>query len=933
MLARIVGLCVLASCDTAPTPPVPSPDAQPKAPQEVSEPAAQSVVPPQEQPTPAPQADAATQPQAPLPPLPPDAKFERQGTGEEVFGEPAVKEAFEGDFVPLAGWKSETKALVGVLPKGFHLRAVHAGAEARGASTKLTGDNPEGAAAWRVDAEHLKGAYIDLVFDKPLDASRYTRVAVMLRSGTTMEISVGLFATGGEGGDGVWIQRRVGVKAEWQDFVFVAPPQRVPGNQVNLFFRIPAAGILDLDDLRVWSLDGKEFNAGLASPNANAFVNSSFPGGLPGGWSTSGTLEAGPDPATPGPSGLPSFKMTTDYRSNLISAPVRVPGNSRYQLSFWAKGIREGQNLEVSFGPPEKPTTQKITLTPDWKEYALTFRPDLPLSGFMNARFRTGNTLWIDQVRLAPGAPTGFARENPVELAAAPDEPYGIFEGDKLGIRVTLAGEVPDGARLVGSVENMQRRNEALAPVGLSAGQASQTVPIEIVPPAYAPYGTFRLQLRVEDAAGNPLSAWTETILHRVRPARHQNAFAADSPFGIHITPTSKQAAMAKKLGFNWMRAHDGATMTKWYDLEREPGKIDFTKADRMVEKVRAEKMLILGLLDSAPTFASHWVEAAKTGSYYSDALWVPKDIAAWRNYVEKTVGHFAGRIDDWEVWNEPYVGMFFHKEFLPAEKRKLPGTPDDYLPLLESAYAAAKTANPEARIFWATGPYYKPNQTWHERAAELGAGDHADALTFHVYTTRLLGFPDDLTSKKVADYRKGHRLADAPIWNTEGGPGSTFNHFYRHLPPFEAADQATGIADHVARFYISQLAAGVGKFFLYSFASWGSWKKEWTMMAQDGTLPPHASALSNLFWHLEDSKFAGYSKLADDQGWVARFDRADGQSVLVFLPAKPIVPQPGALDLYGNPLHPDGPLTAKTSYLTVPTTGADAALAGKIEP
>jgi hypothetical protein len=99
-------------------------------------------------------------------------------------------------------------------------------------------------------------------------------------------------------------------------------------------------------------------------------------------------------------------------------------------------------------------------------------------------------------------------------------------------------------------------------------------------------------------------------------------------------------------------------------------------------------------------------------------------------------------------------------------------------------------------------------------------------------------------------------------------------------------------------------------------------------MMAHDGTLPPHASALSNLFWHLEDSKFVRYAPLPDNGGYVGRFDRPDDNSVLVFLPTKPLTPTPGALDLYGNRLHPDGPLTGRVSYLTVPTSEADAAMA-----
>ena len=464
------------------------------------------------------------------------------------------------------------------------------------------------------------------------------------------------------------------------------------------------------------------------------------------------------------------------------------------------------------------------------------------------------------------------------------------------------------------------RRVALLEPIPIES-ERLQTLTIDVVLPEYAPYGTFRLEVRVIDAAGENISAWAEAVLHRIRPARKLGQFAPESPFGIHILATQEQAAMAKKLGFNWMRAHGGSDeMTKWYNLEREPGIFDFTRADRAANTVRAEKLEILGLLDTAPTFASHFIEATKTGRYYQDALWVPTDIDAWKNYVRKVVAQFKGRINDWEVWNEPYVGMFFNKDFILPEKRKVQGTPQDYLILLESAYAASKKENPHVPIFWSTGPYYQPEKTWHERTAELGAGDSADALTFHIYTTRLLGEPNDLVAQKVAEYRHGHRLSDAPLWNTEGGPGATMNHFYRHIPPFDAADQATNIADHIVRFYVSHLASNVQKFFLYTFHAWGSWRKEWTMIAHDGTLPPHASALSNLFWHLEDAKFVGWSPLADDAGFQARFDRPDGQTVFVSMPTKPIVPQPGAVDLYGNPLHPDGPLTARTSYLTVPT-------------
>ena len=929
MLFSILAALALAACEppeadrSATEPPVTPAAETPQISAPPATPAPGSSAAPEASPTPG-------QPAPPeLPPMPPEARFDTPPSGDEIFGAPLVRQTFESGWQGWDGWKSATKSFSGELPAGLRFRGLHEQAEVRGKVQRLTEDVPQGEGALRIHAEHLHSAYADLVVDQTLPANRYTRIAVLMRSGSTMQVAAGMFAGDAEGGNGVWIQRRIGVTAEWQEYVFVVPPQKTADNTMRFFIRVEQNGILDIDDLRLWSLDGKEFNAGLVSPRVNGFANTSFPGGLPGGWGVHGTIEAGPDPQTPGPSGLPAFRMTTGYRANLVSAPLRIPGNNRYQLSFAAKGVKEGQALEVSFGPPDKQTTQKVALTPEWKDYALTFRPDIPTSGFMVARFRTGNTVWLDQLRIAAGAPTGFAREFPAEVTAVPSAPYGLFDGGEPGASVTVIGDIPPGAKLAGSIEDMLRRKTALEAAPLDPVPL-QTLSLRPQLPAHAPYGTFRLELRVEDASGQPLSAWSEAVFHRVRPARKLGEFAPDSPFGIHILGTRAQAAMAKKLGFNWMRAHGGTDeMTKWYNLEREPGKFDFRRADAAADAVRAEKLEILGLLDSAPTFASHWDEATKSGSYYQDALWVPKDLDAWKNYVRETVAHFAGRIADWEVWNEPYVGMFFNRSYDAASKRKTQGAPEDYVPLLQAAYESAKAANPEARIFWATGPYYRPDKTWHQRTAELGAGESADAITFHVYNTRKVGAPGDLIASKAAEYRQGHRLSGAPLWNTEGGPGASVNHFYRHLPPFDAADQATAIADHVVRFFVSHLAANVQKFFLYTFHTWGSWKKEWTMMAHDGTLPPHASALSNLFWHLEGSKFVAYAKLPENRGWVARFDRPDGTAVLVMLPDAPLVPPPGALDLYGNPLHPGSPLTANVGYLTVPAAEADAAIAG----
>jgi len=707
--------------------------------------------------------------------------------------------------------------------------------------------------------------------------------------------------------------------AEWQRRSFVIPPQSTE-KPMRLAIRLENDGQLDIDQLSLFSLTGQDLNHGLHLPSGNAFPISSFPNGLPGGWSIR-RGSAVTDPDTPGPSGLPSLRISGGRRTQFSSAPIAVPGQKRMILSLDAKGSASGQKVSVQIGPPEKMSTQSLTLTNEWKRYELRFRPDYPLNGFMIVRFISSQNWNLDRIRLADRGGE-FKAAHPTEVTVNTEQAYALWAENEepRKLNIVVQGTRPQGSELRIRLEDPQRRLTPLISTSIPAGSDMWVYETTWNPPYYAPYGSFRIEAEVVDREGAPLSAVTEFIVHRVRNARYLHQDAPDSPFGIHILPTDVQAETVKKLGFNWMRTHDGSNhITKWYELEKTKGALDFSKADASVRLLRRHHLMILGLLDTSPPFYSNFAPETRSGGYYKDALWIPTDLEAWSQYTAKTVSHFKGRIDHWEVWNEPYVGMFFTREYQTETKRRIKGTPDDYLPLLAHAYSAAKDANPDATVFWSTGPFFQPGKTFHQRAVELEADANADALTFHLYSTRMMGSPDDLIGKKHREYTTGHALHDAELWNTEGGPGATFNHPYRHLPLAYRADDVHHTADHAVRYYVSCLAHGVDKFFLYTFHGWGDWKPQWSLMNQDGTLPHLATALSNLFWHLEDCRFKEWEALADNRGWIARFHRKDGRTVDVILPTSTLNHLPDAVDLYGNPWHPASPHTAKTAIRVRP--------------
>lgn len=851
------------------------------------------------------------------PALPAPLRLEPHTDRSELLGPPMHADRWESGFAT-----DPTGRVGGQLPEGWTLRPVWDGARISLESRKLELDAVEGSGAWRLQLTDISNAFVDLMLGVPLDKEGYHRVQLFLRSPSTNQITIGVVAPDNPGRM-IWDRRRIGVAAEWQPLVLVIPPQPRASGPLTLVVRLHDPGILDLDDLRIWRMEADDLNIGLEQPGANALPNSRFPDGIPSGWSfrqrdSGDTGVAESDPTVIAPSGVAALRMTTRGHSELTSPPMPIAGGRPVVVRFQARGAREGQVMEVQFGPPDRLRQQRVTLNTEWTQHQLVFTPDPPSDGFMLARWRVFGETWLDSLQVTSPRQREFAPAGDLELSLRPVRKLGVHVGGEpvVEARYVVSGADLSGVVLSGVLEDMSGRGTPVGPIAVDAATGSGDLVVRL--PEHAPFGSFRLELVAERAGYR--SRVMETLLHRVRPPRAGTAPMPESHFGAHLLPTRDQAELAKRLGFNWVRLHDpGNAITKWYLLEREKGVLTFDRADELLQRYLDAGLSVLGLLDTSPTWHSRFDESTRSGNYYQDALWVPENLDAWEAYCEAVIRHFRGRIEHWEVWNEPYVGMFFTRNFDTVQRRRVQGTPDDYLPLLVRARQAQQRANPGSKLLWSTGTAYRPNQSWHERAVELGAPNYADAFTFHLYTTRVLGGADDVKARDVEKYRAGVAgtpLENAEIWNTEGGPGSSLNSFYRHLPPFDSAARVSEQADQLVRYHVASLMHGVRRFFLYSLHAWGDWRPTWSVMGPDGSLPPLGTALSNLFWNLEGADFVRVGELSGGTGRVAAFARGE-RVILVVLPVAPLADLPaGALDLYGNPWHPDSPLAVRTAYL-----------------
>ncbi len=84
-----------------------------------------------------------------------------------------------------------------------------------------------------------------------------------------------------------------------------------------------------------------------------------------------------------------------------------------------------------------------------------------------------------------------------------------------------------------------------------------------------------------------------------------------------------------------------------WRDLEAEPGRWDWTQADRIMREIEDSRLRLILRLGSVPG----WARQAQ----HRDAHDAPAaDPAHWRAYCAAVAGRYRGKVAAYQIWNEP---------------------------------------------------------------------------------------------------------------------------------------------------------------------------------------------------------------------------------------------------------------------------------------
>jgi len=305
-----------------------------------------------------------------------------------------------------------------------------------------------------------------------------------------------------------------------------------------------------------------------------------------------------------------------------------------------------------------------------------------------------------------------------------------------------------------------------------------------------------------------------------------------------------------------------------WPQLEPERGRWEFARLDEylaLAEQHGVEVLLPLGL---TPTWASARPDekSAYNGAGVSrDTGWAaePRDFADWDNYVRTVARHCRGKVRTYEVWNEPNATGFYT------------GTVDQLVELTRRAVGILREVDPANRV---VTPSIVGDAAYLDQFLARRGARGAAVMGYHFYV-----WPDPPERmvpmiRRTREILAAHGLVLLPLWNTEAG----WNIESRVSPPPAAAYENRAplsmqqAGDYLARAYILNWAAGVGRYYFYA---WDNWLMG--LVEKDGTLKPPALAYAEVHRWLVGSRMTACE--ADAAGtWTASLIRPDGRRALI---------------------------------------------------
>lgn len=220
--------------------------------------------------------------------------------------------------------------------------------------------------------------------------------------------------------------------------------------------------------------------------------------------------------------------------------------------------------------------------------------------------------------------------------------------------------------------------------------------------------------------------------MHGIKKIGHvvpkKSSEIAESRFGIGLEKLDRNLYNPEpaydplaEIGVKYVRIQSG-----WARTEKEEGSYDFTWLDSIVDNLVSRGMIPwICLCYGNPIYT----ESAKgvRGAIGCPPIFSEREEQAWDKYVEACVGRYRGKVNMYEVWNEP-DGQHCWRHGVNA---------GEYGRFVRRTSAAIRRADPDAKVLAGSFFSAKSVEFLYTFLKELEPGD-IDYITYHQYQFRV---------------------------------------------------------------------------------------------------------------------------------------------------------------------------------------------------
>ncbi len=211
-----------------------------------------------------------------------------------------------------------------------------------------------------------------------------------------------------------------------------------------------------------------------------------------------------------------------------------------------------------------------------------------------------------------------------------------------------------------------------------------------------------------------------------------------------------------------------------WEKIESKKDEWDFTHYDQMVERIKKNGKKILGILN----YDTPWLH--RSGK--SEKKVSRENIPYFLKYVEKTVRRYKGKVDAWEIWNEP------NNPFITKSKE------EDFFELAKRTADLIKAIDP--KIFVVSGNIWLANEHYLEKMFKFGALEKADAISYHPYSVSSKLLPGRI--QKMQSVMNKYNFK-GEVWITEFGFPTHGIYFHKKLDNGRGPEEVIKSLTHFA--------------------------------------------------------------------------------------------------------------------------------------